>query len=41
MVIRVLWTGILMILQPVGITAIEHLVYRADDIVRKRILVLG
>ena len=37
---RVLWTSILMVTQLVGITAREHLLYCADDLWAKRILVL-
>jgi hypothetical protein len=39
--LRVLWTGIFMITQLVGITAREHLLYCVDDILAKGILVLG
>ena len=39
--VRVLWTGIFMITQPVGITAREHFVDCANDIMRKGVPVLG
>ena len=38
--VRVLWTGIFMIAQAVGITAREHLLDCADDILRQGIFVL-
>jgi len=41
MLLRVLWTGIFMITQLVGITAREHLLYCVDDILAKGILILG
>ena len=39
--VRVLWTGIFMITRPAGITAREHFVDCANDIMRKGVPVLG